>query len=126
MLWWGRTRPFQRLVTRSEGLLVCLRGLPATGVPRVVVLDDVGVHFNKAVKARRQELARRGALMDYLSAYSPEFNQIQPVFKQVRHHEIFRRSRNSKADLTASVESAVEPYRRNLGRKSREILRPAM
>jgi putative transposase len=61
----------------------------------------------------------------YLPAYSPELNRIEPVFKQVKHHEIPSRSHKTKAELRASVERGFESYGRKLGPKSGEQLRPA-
>ena len=115
---------FERTLT-SDDLLEYLRDLPAVGVPRVVVLDNAGLHISKVVKAQRGELARRGTFLYYLPAYSPELNRIEPVFKQVKHHEIPRRSHTSKAELRASVECGFESYGRKLGPKSGEQLRPA-
>jgi transposase len=115
---------FERTLT-SEDLLECLRGLPAAKVPRVVVLDNAGLHVSRVVKAQRKELARRGVFLYYLPAYSPELNRIEPVFKQVKHHEIPRRSHTSKSELRTSVESGFETYGRKLGPKSGEELRPA-
>jgi putative transposase len=115
---------FERTLT-SDDLLEYLRGLPVAGVPRVVVLDNAGLHVSEAVKAQRPELARRGIYLYYLPAYSPELNRIEPVFKQIKHHEIPCRSHKSKAELRASVESGFESYGRKLRLKSGEQLRPA-
>jgi hypothetical protein len=50
--------PFERALT-SDDLLAYLRGrLPAAEVPRVVVLDNAGIHTSKAVKAARPGLAK--------------------------------------------------------------------
>jgi transposase len=117
-------RAFERTLT-SDDLLEYLRGLPAAGVPRVVVLDNAGLHVSRAVKAQRKELARRGIFLYYLPAYSPELNRIEPVFKQVKHHELPHRSHTSKAELRASVEHGFESYGRKLGPKSGLKLRPA-
>jgi putative transposase len=114
---------FERTLN-SEDLLEYLRGLPEARVPRVVVLDNAGLHVSKAVKARRKELARRGIFLYFLPPYSPELNRIEPVFKQVKHHEIPRRSHKSKAELRASVESGFESYGRKLVPKSVIELRP--
>lgn len=70
-------------------------------------------------------MARLGIYLYYLPAYSPELNRIEPVFKQVKHHEIPRRSHKSKAELRASVEGGFESYGRKLDPKSEEKLRPA-
>ena len=115
---------FERTLT-SDDLLDYLRALPAAKVPRVVVLDNAGMHTSKAFKARRKELARQGIYLYYLPVYSPELNRIEPVFKQVKHHEIPRRSHKSKAELRASVESGFESYGRKLEPKSGKELRPA-
>src|SRR5512135_1318099 len=115
---------FERTLT-SEDLLEYLRALPAAKVPQVVVLDNASLHVSKAVKAQRKELARLGIHLYFLPAYSPELNRIEPVFKQVKHHEIPKRSHTSKAELRRSVESGFESYGRKLGSKSGEELRPA-
>jgi putative transposase len=118
------SRAFERTLN-SEDLLSFLEGLPAAAVPRVVVLDNGSLHVSKAVKARRRELAGRGISLYDLPPYSPELNRIEPVFKQVKHHEIPRRSHKSKAELRASVEGGFESYGRKLDRKTEEKLRPA-
>lgn len=115
---------FERTLT-SDDLLECPRALPASNVPRVVVLDNAGMPTSKAFKANRKELARQRIYLYYLPAYSPELNRIEPVFKQIEHHEIPRRSHKSKAELRAAVESGFETYGRKLEPKSVRQLRPA-
>lgn len=106
--------PFERTVT-SDDLLAYLRGrLPAADVPRVVVLDNAGIHTSKVVKAARPGLAKLGIYLYYLPAYSPELNRIEPAFKQVKHHDMPVRSHTSKADLRKAVEDGFETYRRRL------------
>jgi transposase len=73
-------------------------------VPRVVVLDNAGIHTSKQVKAERKALSRQGIYLYFLPPYSPELNEIEPVFKQVKHHDIPVRSHTSKAALRTSVE----------------------
>ena len=109
--------PFERTLT-SDDLLAYLRErLPAASVPRVVVLDNAGIHTSKVVKAARPGLARRGIYLYYLPAYSPELNRIEPVFKQVKHHDMPIRSHTSKADLRKAVEDGFDSYRRRLAAK---------
>lgn len=108
------TVPFERTLT-SDDLLAYLRDrLPAASVPRVVVLDNAGIHTSKAVKAARPALAKLGVYLYYLPAYSPELNRIEPVFKQVKHHHMPTRSFTSRADLRAAVEAGFEAYRSRL------------
>jgi putative transposase len=111
---WLGTAAFERTLT-SDDLLAYLRErLPAADVPRVVVLDNAGIHTSKVVKAARPGLARLGIYLYYLPAYSPELNRIEPVFKQVKHHDIPVRSFTSKADLRKAVEDGFDAFRRRL------------
>ncbi len=106
--------PFERTLT-SDDLLAYLRErLPAASAPRVVVLDNAGIHTSKAVRAARPGLARQGIYLYYLPAYSPELNRIEAVFKQVKHHEMPVRSYTSKAELRQAVEDGFDRYRRRL------------
>jgi hypothetical protein len=50
----------------------------------------------------------------YLPPYSPELNAIEPVFKQVKHHDIPIRSHTSRAALRVSVEGGFETRREHL------------
>jgi putative transposase len=115
---------FERTL-KSEDLLGYLGALPGAAVPRVVVLDNASLHISRAVKARRPELARCGIYLYYLPAYSPELNEIEPVFKQVKHHEIPVRSYKSKPDLRAAVEQGFATYGDSVRKRSNNQLRPA-
>ena len=108
---------FERTLT-SDDLLAYLRErLPPADVPRVVVLDNAGIHTSRVVKAARPALARLGIYLYYLPAYSPELNRIEPVFKQVKHHDMPTRSFTTKADLRQAVEAGFDAYRRRLAEK---------
>jgi transposase len=117
--------PFERTLT-SDDLLAYLKGrLPAAAMPRVVVLDNASLHVSKVVKGARPGLAKLRIYLYYLPAYSPELNEIEPVFKQVKHHEIPQRSHTSKAELRGSVERRFDAYRKQLRPKPEEQIRPA-
>jgi transposase len=116
--------PFERTLT-SDDLIAYLKALPWAKEPRVVVLDNASLHVSKVVKAARPGLARLGIYLYYLPAYSPELNEIEPVFKQVKHHEIPQRSHTSKTELRGSVEQGFDAYRKQLRPKGEEQLRPA-
>jgi transposase len=103
-----------------------MRGrIPAADVPRVVVLDNAGIHTSKVVKAARPVLAKLGIYLYYLPPYSPELNRIEPVFKQVKHHEMPTRSFTTRADLRKAVEDDFDAYRRRLRAKCDTELRLA-
>jgi len=121
---WLDALPFERTLTSAD-LLVYLQALPQAKEPRVVVLDNASLHVSKAVKAQRPALARLGIYLYYLPAYSPELNEIEAVFKQVKHHEMPHRSHTSKAELRASVEQGFASYRAHLCPKRDKQLRPA-
>ena len=122
---WLDALPFERTLT-SDDLLAYLRErLPEADVPRVVVLDNGSIHVSKVFKARRLALAGEGIYLYYLPAYSPELNRIEAVFKQVKHHEISKRSHASKAELRQSVEQGFASYRLKLETKCCEQSRPA-
>ncbi len=80
----------------------------------MVVLDNAGIHTSKVLKAARPGLAKLGISLYDLPAYSPELNRIEPVFKQVKHHEMPMRSYTSKAELRKAVEDGFDTYRRRL------------
>jgi transposase len=117
--------PFERTLT-SDDLLAYLRDrLPAAAVPRVVALDNAGIHTSKVVKAARPGRAKLGIFLYYLPASSPELNRIEPVFKQVKHHDMPVRSFTSKAELRTAVEAGFDAYRRRLRPKVDNQLRLA-
>ena len=113
---WLHAKTFERTLT-SDDLLEYIRCLPASAVPRVVVLDNAGIHTSKVVKAARPALAKLGIYLYYLPPYSPELNRIEPVFKQVKHHDMPTRSFTTKADLRKAVEDGFDAYRRRLQAK---------
>jgi putative transposase len=107
---WLDALPFERTLNGDDLLAYLRERLPQAGVPRVVVLDNASRHTSKAFKAHRKELSRLGIYLYYLPAYSPQLNEIEPVFKQVKHHEIRKRSHTSKAELRQSVEQGFTSY----------------
>jgi transposase len=122
---WLDALAFERTLT-SEDLLAYLRERrPAAAVPRVVVLDNASLHVSKVTKAARAGLAKLGIYLYFLPPYSPELNEIEAVFKQVKHHEIPKRSHTSKAELRGSVEQGFDSYGRKLRLKRHKQLRPA-
>lgn len=116
---------FERTLTSDDLITYLKERLPTATVPRVVVLDNASLHVSKVTKAARPCLAKLGIYLYYLPAYSPELNEIEPVFKQVKHHEIPQRSHTSKPELRNSVEQGFDAYEKKLRQKSGKQLRPA-
>lgn len=109
----------------SYDLLGFLGALPWSKAPRVVVLDNAGLHTCKVIRAARARLARRGIFLYFLPPYSPEFNEIEPVFRQVKYHEMPQRSFTTRLGLREAVEAAFVGYGRRLRPKRSGRLRPA-
>jgi transposase len=105
--------------------LAFVRALPWAAVPRVVVLDNASLHTSKVVRSARRSLAAAGTYLYFLPPYSPELNEIEPVFRQVKYQGIPVRSHTSRAGLREAVERGFDDYRRSLRTKSPGQLRPA-
>ncbi|MFO0888225.1 MAG: IS630 family transposase [Isosphaeraceae bacterium] len=105
--------------------LAFLRSLPWAPVPRVVVLDNGPLHTSHLVREARRGLAGKGIYLYYLPSYSPEFNRIEGVFRQVKYQEMPQRSYTQRSQLREAVERGFRNYGRTLRPKTREPLRPA-
>lgn len=106
-------------------LLGFLKALPWSKVPRVVVLDNASIHTSRVIRQARHRLTKLGIYLYFLPPYSPELNQAEPVFRQVKHHEIPRRSFTTGAELRAAVVSGFTNYGRTLRSKRSREARPA-
>jgi transposase len=109
----------------SYDLLGFLKALPWSKAPRVVVLDNASIHTSKIIRQARHRLASSGIYLYFLPPYSPELNQVEPVFRQVKHQEIPQRSFTTRSGLCEAVVVAFDSYGRNLRPKYPEELRPA-
>ena len=109
----------------SYDLLGFLGALPWSKVPRVVVLDNAALHTGKVIGVARARLARRGIYLYFLPPYSPELDEIEPVFRQVKYHEMPQRSHATRLGLREAVEAAFSGYGRRLRPKRPERLCPA-
>ena len=93
---------------KGEHILAFLRhALPGrTGRPRIVVLDNAGIHRSRTVRQARRALAEQGIWLWYLPAYSPELNDIERTFRTVKHGAMPQRTFTTTKALTAAVETA--------------------
>ena len=109
----------------SYDLIGFLRALPWSKAPRVVVLDNAGLHTSKVIRQARRALSAAGIYLYFLPPYSPELNEIEPVFRQVKYQEIPERSHTTRIGLREAVERGFGNHGRRLPRKTPERLRPA-
>ena len=94
---------------KGELVLAFLRqALPGrTGRPRIVVLDNAGIHHARKVRQARRALAERGIWLWCLPAYSPELNDIERTFRTLKHEAMPQRTFTATATLTAAVETRL-------------------
>jgi hypothetical protein len=74
----------------------------------VVVLDNYSVHKSEEVRAAQPELAAANVTLWYLPAYSPELSRIEPIWHDVKHHDMTRRSYEVLGDLKRDVDDTLE------------------
>ena len=108
----------------SYDLLGFLKASPWSKCPRVVVLDNASIHTSKVIRQARHGLAASGTYLYFLPPYSPELNQAEPVFRQVKHQEIPQRSFTTRAGLREAVVIGFDDYGRGLRPKYPKELRP--
>jgi transposase len=72
--------------------------------PLVVVLDNGSLHVNWVVKAARAELRKQRIYLYFLPSYSPELNQIEPVFGGIKAHELPERAYASYDALEDAID----------------------
>ena len=101
----------------SYDLIGFLKALPWAKCPRVVVLDNAGLHTSRVIRRARRSLAASGIYLYFLPPYCPELNEIEPVFRQIKYYEIPERSHATRIGLREAVERGFGGYGRKLPRK---------
>ena len=91
---------------RADHIIRFCEQLPPVPVPTVVVLDNAATHVSTAVKAARPALRTRRTFLYYLPPYSPELNDIERLFRTVKHDDLPERRYPSIPLLDAAVRHA--------------------
>jgi transposase len=94
----------------AQDVVLLLRRLPSGRRPCVVALDNVGIHVSRWVQQAAQALSGKGLRLFYLSAYSPQFNDVEAVFQVVKHYELPERSYTTLDELVAAVRRALRRH----------------
>ena len=110
---------------RAEHLVRFLTELPPAPVPTVVVLDNGSIHRSHDVRAAVPDLWTRGVYLYFLPPYSPDLNDIEPVFRVIKHDELPERRYATLSTLTDAVHTAFTTYEEKLIAKHRHQPRPA-
>lgn len=72
-----------------------------------VWIDNYSVHRSAQVQEALPALERAGITLHYLPAYSPELSKIEPIWHDVKYHEMSQRSHDKVAALKRATEEAL-------------------
>lgn len=75
--------------------------------PLVIALDNYSVHKSQTILAAQPLLAAANVELVYLARYCPEQSGIEPVWNDVKQHQIPIRSYAQVADLKHAVDDAL-------------------
>lgn len=75
--------------------------------PLVIVLDNYSVHTSTRVKEERARLEAANIRLFYLPPYAPELSRIEPVWQDVKYHEMPERSFPVVGALKRGVDAAL-------------------
>jgi putative transposase len=90
----------------ADDLLGFLVVRPPSPVPLVVVLDNASFHRSRDVQEARPALWARGIYLYYLPPYSPELNDVERLFRTIKHHDLPERTYTPLTALVDAVEGA--------------------
>jgi transposase len=73
----------------------------------VIALDNYSVHTRQTVVAAQPLLAAANVELVYLARYCPEQSDIEPVWNDIKQHQLPIRSFERVADLKHAVDDAL-------------------
>lgn len=107
---WADQRELHWLPARrhfgSVDVVYSIEQLAVPGQPTIVVLDNASFHRDQLVRAAVPQLRAQGVYLYYLPAYSPELNDIERLFRTIKHHELPERTYATFDALEAAVQAA--------------------
>ena len=75
--------------------------------PLVIALDNYSVHTSQTVVAAQLQLAAANVELVYLARYCPEQSGIEPIWNDIKAHQLPIRSYAQVADLKRAVDDAL-------------------
>jgi DDE superfamily endonuclease len=75
--------------------------------PLLLVIDNYSVHQGERVQEERAAWAAAGITVFYLPSYSPELSGIEPIWHDVKHHQMTKRSYEILGELFQAVDEAL-------------------
>jgi hypothetical protein len=91
---------------RADHLVRLCEQLPPVPVPTVVVRDNASIHSSTHVKAARPALRAQRTFLSYLPPYSPTLNDIERLFRTIKHYDLPERRYTTIPLLDAAVHHA--------------------
>ena len=109
----------------GEQFLDLVRQLPRLPEkPHVIVLDNGSLHVSKAVRAALPALRQQRIYLYRLPPYSSaKLNLIEPIFGDIKYHDLVRRRYETLPDLEAAVDAGFTRYDHKLSLKTYPQLR---
>jgi putative transposase len=98
---------------------------PPCPVPLVIVLDNASLHHSRVVQEALSRLWAKRIYLYFLPPYSPELNEVEPVFRVIKHCDLPERVYTPLAALEAAVDGAYTRFEEKLLAQSSYQLRPA-
>jgi len=118
--WIGSPRSFT-----AEDLIHFLLERPPCPVPLVIVLDNASLHRSRAVQDALPRLWAKRIYFYFLPPYSPELNDIEPVFRGIKYYALPERTYTPLAALEAAVDGAYTDFELDRVAQRATQLRPA-
>jgi len=75
--------------------------------PLVIWVDNYSVHTGDRVKEERAAFAAAGINLFFLPSYSPALSTIEPIWQDVKHHDMTKRSYEILGELFSAVDAAL-------------------
>jgi hypothetical protein len=88
--------------------------------PLMIALDNYAVHTSQTIQDACPQLAAADVHLVYLARYCPEQSGIEPVWNDVKQHQLPTRSFERVADLKQAVDRALAHKARQLDRRSEQ------
>jgi hypothetical protein len=88
--------------------------------PLVIVVDNYSVHVSDQVKHTLVDLEAANIFLFYLPSYCPEMSGIEPVWQDIKYHELQERSHRDLVAWKAAIDAALERKAVRLSRSESE------
>jgi len=76
----------------------------------VIILDNASIHKAKIVQEKMKEWRKKGMLLQFIPAYSPELNLIEILWKMMKHYWLESKHYSSMHDLKKAIIRILKGY----------------